>query len=68
MKRLLLTCNDICKILQVSHSKAYEVIRKLNEEMEHNGYITVAGKVNVRYFSEKSYISLEDIENYLNDK
>ena len=34
-----ITANDIMKILEVGRSKAYEIVRVMNEELENAGYI-----------------------------
>lgn len=41
-------------------SKAYKIIRELNEELEQRGYIVVPGKVSKRYFYEKVYINEDE--------
>ena len=53
------TVDDVQKMLGVSLSKAYKVIRELNKELKKNGYITIAGKVPKKYFEEKLYCSAE---------
>lgn len=47
--------NDVCEILGVGKSKAYQTIRKLNKELESNGYLIVAGKIPKKYFLERIY-------------
>lgn len=47
--------NDVGKMLGVGKSKAYQVIRKLNKELERNGYLIVAGKIPKKYFLERIY-------------
>lgn len=47
--------NDVGKMLGVGKSKAYQVIRKLNKELENNGYLIVAGKIPKKYFLERIY-------------
>ena len=44
------TVKDVMRILQVKQTKAYKIIRELNEELEQRGYIVVPGKVSKRYF------------------
>lgn len=39
----------------VSVPTAYKIIRKLNDELNDQGYITVAGKINRRYFESKVF-------------
>ena len=41
--------------LSVSKPYAYKLIRKLNEELKEQGFITIAGRVNRQYFYERLY-------------
>lgn len=40
-----ITANDIMEILGVGRSKAYEIVRVMNEELENAGYNIIKGKV-----------------------
>lgn len=44
---------DVMAMLGVGQTKAYQVIRELNKELKAMGKITIAGKVNKKYFDEK---------------
>lgn len=55
-----LFAGDVMEILGISKSKAYEIIRKMNKELEAEGYETIAGRVPRRRFCEKFYCG-EDI-------
>lgn len=46
---------DIAEMLNVSKATAYSIIRKLNEELDSKGYLTLQGKVAKVYFDEKWY-------------
>lgn len=46
---------DVSRFMGISTSKAYKIIHKMNEELQEQGYITVAGKVSKLYFDEKIY-------------
>ena len=48
--------NGCAEILNVSRSTAYRIIRKLNDELNKAGKITVAGKVSAKYFYEHTYL------------
>lgn len=50
-----ITANEIMEILGVGRSKAYEIVRVMNEELERAGYNIIKGKVPVRYFQKKYY-------------
>lgn len=52
--KLFITVKDVAETLQVSNSYAYQIMRKLNAELEEMGYITVTGKINTQYFLEKT--------------
>ncbi len=46
---------DVSEELGVSKGKAYEIIKKLNEELSEKGYLTLAGKISRKYFEERIY-------------
>ncbi|HIR02983.1 MAG TPA: helix-turn-helix domain-containing protein [Candidatus Scatovicinus merdipullorum] len=54
--KLILSASDVMKILNVSRSTAYRIIRSLNHELDNAGKITVAGKISAKYFFEKMYL------------
>ncbi len=54
MKRFY-TCKDVMDAMGVGESKAYKIIRSLNQELSNKGYITVPGKVSSKYFEERVY-------------
>lgn len=53
--KILLTAEEVSKILGVSKPHAYKLIKGLNNELKSRGYITVAGKISRKYFEEKVY-------------
>lgn len=53
--KLFLNVEDVKSILQVSQTKAYDVIRMLNKELEAQGYLIICGRVPVKYFQERFY-------------
>ncbi len=55
-QKKFLTATDVAEILSVSRSTAYRIIRKLNNELNKAGKITVAGKISARYFYENTYL------------
>lgn len=54
-EKYFLTANDVAAYMGISVSKAYTIIRQLNNELKKNGYITVAGKISRIYFEKKIY-------------
>ncbi|MBI9011246.1 MAG: hypothetical protein JEZ08_03380 [Clostridiales bacterium] len=52
-KSRFLTANDVANTLDISMSKAYQIIRDLNKELNKDGYYTVSGKISRRYFESK---------------
>lgn len=42
-------------ILGVGQSKAYQIMRRINKELEAEGYETIAGRVSEARFREKFY-------------
>lgn len=48
-----LNATDVSKYMDISVPTAYKVIRKLNDELNAQGYLTISGKINRRYFEHK---------------
>lgn len=53
--RQMMDVRDVQEALGVSESAGYAIIRRLNEELEKAGYITVRGKVSRAYFEKRTY-------------
>ncbi|ODR36228.1 transcriptional regulator [Eisenbergiella tayi] len=54
-KTMFFTADEVAEQLGISKPMAYKIIRKMNEELAKQGFITIAGKVSKQYFSEKIY-------------
>ena len=50
-----LNAHDVAEYMDVSEAMAYKIIRKLNDQLDKRGYITVSGKISKAYFEEKIY-------------
>ena len=50
-----LTAQDVMKILGVSLSYSYKLIRRLNAELEADGFMTIKGRVSKQYFMKRIY-------------
>ena len=61
-QKLFLTASDVSLYMSVSKPMAYKIIRKLNDELDAKGYLTIAGKVNRNYFEQKIYCSNTTME------
>ena len=51
-----ITANEIMEILGIGRSKAYDIVREMNQELENAGYNVIKGKVpksSSQIFSEK---------------
>ena len=46
---------DVMQILGIGQSKAYQIIRQLNQELKEQGKIVIAGKVSEKYFDERLF-------------
>ena len=46
---------DVKEVLHVSTSKAYEMIKRLNDELSQKGYMVIRGKVPEKYLQERFY-------------
>ena len=54
-QKTYLKVDDVMELTGVSQSKAYKIIQLLNKELKEKGYITIAGQVPKKFFSEKYY-------------
>jgi hypothetical protein len=59
MSKYYITGPEVAKALGISDGKAYEILRELNKELKAGGYITVAGRVPLRFFNEHWYGGIE---------
>lgn len=50
--KIYITANELAEMLGVSVGHAYKLIRKLNQELEKEGFLVIAGKVPRRYFEK----------------
>ena len=55
MKNQFMRAEEVSRELEVSRSYAYRLIRQLNAELREKGYMTIAGRVNRQYFTERLY-------------
>ena len=46
---------DVAADFGISESKAYTLIKEMNEELKRKGYITVAGRISKKYYLERTY-------------
>lgn len=53
MDNNFMRAEDVAEVLGVSKSFAYKVMKKLNDELKQQGYVTIAGRINKQYFMEK---------------
>ena len=51
---------DVAELYGCSLSKAYEIIRKLNGELEKSGYLVFPGRVPTRYLMERTYAGFDE--------
>ena len=52
MKKLL-NVEEVADICKVSKSKAYSIMKTVNDEMKKKGYIVIRGRVNSTYLMER---------------
>lgn len=48
-----MTVAEVAETLGISKSHAYKIVHRLNQELKDKGFITIAGRINRRYFNEK---------------
>ena len=52
---MFITAAEVSKLMGVSKAYAYRIVKKLNDELEAQGYLVVAGKTSLKYFNERIY-------------
>ena len=53
--KLYITASELAELLGISVGHAYKIIKKLNAELEKEGYLIIAGKVPRGYFEKRWY-------------
>ena len=54
-EKMFMRVDEIAEALEVSKPYAYKLVRQLNEELKKKGCITIAGRIDRKYFYEKFY-------------
>lgn len=47
--------DEVASVLGIAKETAYKIIRKLNDELAKQNYVTVAGRLPRKYWEEKFY-------------
>ena len=55
MEKMFLKVSDVMKVLDVSESYVYKLIRKLNKELENKDCFVMAGHIDRQFFYEHFY-------------
>ena len=55
INKRFVSAEEVAEDFGVSRTKAYEMIRRLNEELEEKGFLTVRGRVSRKYYLERTY-------------
>ena len=55
MNNTFITASEVAKELGVSKPYAYKIVKRMNEQLSKDGYITIAGRVSRKYFEKKFY-------------
>ena len=55
MDNKFIRVDEVAQELSVSKPYAYKLIKKMNDELKQQGFITIAGRVNRQYFQERFY-------------
>lgn len=54
-EKMFMRVDEVAQSLDVSIPYAYKLIRQFNEELKKKGCITIAGRIDRKYFYEKFY-------------
>jgi hypothetical protein len=64
--QIFMRVNEVAEELGVSKPYAYKLIRALNEELKKTGCITIAGRIDRKFFYEKFYGTKDQTERKAN--
>ena len=56
----LVKVDEVKKLLNVKEGKAYQFMKKLNNDLEDKGFITIQGRVPLDYLKERFNLCDED--------
>lgn len=59
MERRMIGAVEVGEALGMSRAYAYKLIRRLNNELEESGYLTIPGKVERDYFEARLFAERE---------
>ncbi len=59
-EKIFMRVDEVAEELGVSVPYAYKLIKKLNEELKNTGCITIAGRIDRKFFYEKFYGTREN--------
>ena len=59
-EKIFMSVEEVAEVLDVSVPYAYKLIRQMNEELRTTGCITIAGRVDRKFFYEKFYGTRSD--------
>ena len=54
-EKIFMSVEEVAEVLDVSVPYAYKLIRQMNEELKATGCITIAGRIDRKFFYEKFY-------------
>lgn len=50
-----MTAQEVAEVLKISKGHAYKIVKKLNDELEKQGYIVIAGRIPMAYLKQRCY-------------
>ena len=59
MSNTFLRVEEVAEEMEVSKSYAYKIVQRLNVELKEKGILTISGRVNRKYFMERTCYGAE---------
>lgn len=60
--KMYYTAQEVAEMLGVSRGQSYKIVKQLNGELKEKGYIVVSGKIPKKYFAERYYGGVGNLE------
>ncbi|MCR5778070.1 ICEBs1 excisionase [Lachnospiraceae bacterium C1.1] len=53
--KLYYTADEVAQMVGVGRTKAYGIVKQMNQELKERGYLTVGGKIPKEFFDSKYF-------------
>ena len=59
---LFYSTQEVSAMLGISRAQSYKIVKMLNDELKKKGFLVISGKVPKKYFAERYYGGVSNME------